>query len=103
MAIQAPLTPSYTSITFYTRQGTVFYAINDQAASRRMIELDFMTSIQRASLPEDEEVTAADRLIVESPTETGIIALRALAPYPGAMPSLRETLASGRCTPSTPS
>ena len=103
LKVQAPLTQSYTSLTFYTQQGTVFYAINDQAAGRRMIELDFMTPIQRASLPEDEEVTAADRLIVESPTETGLIALRALAPYPGAMPALRETLRSGRCAPSTPS
>ena len=35
---------------------------------------------QRSRLPEDEEVTAADRLIVESPTPTGLVVLRALAP-----------------------
>ncbi len=39
-----------------------------------------MTAAQRAELPEDEEMTAADRLIVESPTHEGLIVLRALAP-----------------------
>ena len=42
-----------------------------------------MTPAQRAELPEDEDVTAADRLIVESPSPTGVIVLHALAPEPG--------------------
>ena len=54
-----------------------------------MIELDLMTTEQRSELPEDEEVTAADRLIVESPTDTGLIVMRALAPEPGLMPAAR--------------
>ena len=37
-------------------------------------------------MPEDEDVTAADRLIVESPTVTGMIVMQALAPEPGLMP-----------------
>jgi len=97
LKLQVPLTQAYTSITFYTRRGTVFYAINDQAAGRRVIELDFMTPAQRAALPEDEEVTAADRLIVESPSETGLIAVRALAPEPGALPVVRGALRNARC------
>ncbi len=100
LKLHVPLTQAYTSITFYTRRGTVFYAINDQAAGRRTIELDFMTPQQRASLPEDEEVTAADRLIVESPTETGLIALRAFSPEPGMLPIIRGALQSARCGPS---
>jgi uncharacterized membrane protein len=102
LKLQVPLTQAYTSITFYTRQGTVFYAINDQAAGRRTIELDFMTSEQRATLPDDEEVTAADRLIVESPSQTGLIALRALAPEPGVLPIVRAALRSARCGPPPP-
>ncbi len=34
-------------------------------------------------MPEEEDVTAADRLIVDSPTMTGLIAIRALAPEAG--------------------
>jgi uncharacterized membrane protein len=72
-------------------------AINDRAAGRRVIELDLMTTEQRNALQEDEEVTAADRLIVESPTATGLIVVRALAPEPGLMPAVRNGLATAKC------
>ncbi len=58
-----------------------------------------MTTAQRNELPEEEDVTAADRLIVESPTETGLIAIRALAPEPGLMPVAQTAVAAARCTP----
>jgi uncharacterized membrane protein len=48
-------------------------------------------------MPEEEDVTAADRLIVESPTATGVIMFKALAPEPGLMPMARDILATGRC------
>ena len=48
--------------------GVAYYGINDRAAGRRTIELDLMTTPQRDDLPDDEDVTAADRLIIESPT-----------------------------------
>jgi hypothetical protein len=57
-----------------------------------------MTSEQHGQLPEDEEVTAADRLIIDSPTTTGLIVLKALAPEPGLMPQAQASLAASRCT-----
>ena len=66
----APVSQAYTSVTFYTRNSVAYYAINDRAAGRRAIELDLMTPEQHAELPEEEDVTAADRLIIESPTAT---------------------------------
>ncbi|MGH8518388.1 MAG: DUF1254 domain-containing protein [Panacagrimonas sp.] len=90
---------AYTSVSFYTRFGRAYYAINDRAAGRRVIELDLMTSAQRAALPDDEEITAADRLIVESPTLTGLIVIKALAPEPGLRQMARDALATGRCRP----
>lgn len=99
LKLTAPISPAYTSVSFYTRDGVAYYAINDRAAGRRVIELDLMTSAQRAQLPEDEEITAADRLIVESPTDSGLIVLRALAPEPGMMDAARAALASARCQP----
>jgi uncharacterized membrane protein len=97
LKLRSPVSPAYTSVTFYTRRGVAYYAINDRAAGRRTIELELMTSAQREALPSEEDVTAADRLIVESPSETGLILLRALAPEPGMMPMARNALAAARC------
>ena len=56
-----------------------------------------MTTEQHNEMPEQEDVTAADRLIVESPTPTGLIAIRTLAPEPGLVPAARAALAGARC------
>ena len=95
--LTAPVSQAYTSVTFYTRSSVAYYAINDRAAGRRTIELDLMTADQHAQMPEEEDVTAADRLIIESPTLTGLIVLRALAPEPGMMAMARRAVASARC------
>jgi len=92
-----PVSPAYTSVSFYTRAQVAYYAINDRAAGRRVIELDLMTSEQRGDLPDDEEVTAADRLIVESPTLTGLILIKALAPEAGLLAGARSALSAARC------
>jgi uncharacterized membrane protein len=99
LKLTAPVSQAYTSVSFYTRFGVAYYAINDRAAGRRLIELELMTAAQRSRLPEDEEVTAADRLIVESPTLTGLVVLRALSPEPGSMPVARGILAAAQCRP----
>ncbi|MBV9556090.1 MAG: DUF1254 domain-containing protein [Pseudolabrys sp.] len=95
--LTVPVIAGYTSVSFYTRYDVSYYAINDRAAGRRTIELDLMTSDQRAQIPDEEDVTAADRLIVESPTSTGLIAIRALAPEPGLMPMARAAIGAARC------
>jgi uncharacterized membrane protein len=96
--LTVPVSLAYTSVSFYTREDVAYYAINDRAAGRRVIELNLMTAEQHAQVPEDAEITAADRLIVESPTLTGLIAIRALAAEPGLMPMAQNTLAAARCT-----
>jgi uncharacterized membrane protein len=97
--LTVPVSAAYTSVSFYTRRSVAYYAINDRAAGRRLIELHLMTSDQRADLPEDEDVTAADRLIVESPSNTGLIVIKALAPEPGLMPAARAVLDRATCQP----
>jgi uncharacterized membrane protein len=98
LKLVAPVSQAYTSVTFYTRKSIAYYAINDRAAGRRTIELDLMTAEQHAEVPEEEDVTAADRLIIESPTTVGLIVVRALAPEPGLMQMARQTLASAACS-----
>jgi uncharacterized membrane protein len=95
--LRAPVSPAYTSVSFYTNKSIAYYAINDRAAGRRVIELELMTKAQREELPDDEETAAADRLIVESPSETGLIVVRALAPEPGMMPAAKAALSAARC------
>jgi uncharacterized membrane protein len=97
LKLNAPVSQAYTSVTFYTRQSVPYYAINDRAAGRRSIELDLMTVEQHEQMPEEEDLTAADRLIIESPTRTGLIVLRALAPEPDLMPMARRALANAQC------
>jgi uncharacterized membrane protein len=95
--LNAPVSEAYTSVTFYTRDSVAYYAINDRAAGRRAIELDLMTSAQHAQVPEEEDVTAADRLIIDSPSTTGLIVLRALAPEPSLMAMAQQALAAAQC------
>ncbi|WP_425532062.1 DUF1254 domain-containing protein [Ancylobacter crimeensis] len=97
MKLVLPTTPDYTSVSFYTRSGLAFYAINDRAAGRQVIELDLMNARQKAELPDNDEVTAADQLIVESPTDEGIVLMRALVGEPSARDLVRQRMAAARC------
>ena len=99
LKFSVPVSQAYTSVSFYTRSDVAYYAINDRAAGRRVIELDLMTTEQRSDLPDNEEITAADRLIVESPTNTGLIVIKALAPEPGMLGMARSALMAARCQP----
>lgn len=95
--LTVPVSQAYTSVSFYTRSDVAYYAINDRSAGRKVIELDLMTEAQHAEVPDDEEVTAADRLIIDSPTATGLIVLKALAPEPGLMSQAQASLAAATC------
>lgn len=95
--LAVPVSQAYTSVSFYTDGDVAYYAINDRSAGRKVIELDLMTEAQHTALPEDEEITAADRLIVDSPTSTGLILLKALAADTGLMAQAQASLAAATC------
>jgi uncharacterized membrane protein len=99
LKLKVPVSQSYTSVSFYTRNEIAYYAINDRSAGKKVIELDLMTEAQHNALPEDEEVTAADRLIIDSPTATGLIVMKALAAEPGLMPQAQASLVAATCAP----
>jgi len=101
LRLRVPTTEDYTSVSFYTRNGLAFYAINDRSAGRRVIELDLMNAKQKAALPENDEVTVADRLIVESPSDEGIVLMRALVGERGARDEVKRRMDAATCgTPS---
>ena len=95
--LTVPVSQAYTAVSFYTDDVLSYYAINDRSAGRRVIELDLMSETQRANMPEEEDVTSADRLIIESPSMQGLIVVRALATEPGLMPQVQATLAAAKC------
>ena len=95
--LSVPVSQAYTSVSFYTRNDLAYYAINDRSAGKKVIELDLMTEAQHEALPEDEDITSADRLIIDSPSTTGLIVLKALAPEPGLMTQARTSLMNSSC------
>jgi uncharacterized membrane protein len=97
LRVRVPLLTDYTSVSFYTRHGLPYYAINDRAAGRRNIDLVLMTPAQKAALPDDEEITAADRLIVESPAYDGIVLIRAFMREQGIVESTTARLGESSC------
>ncbi len=99
LKVRVPATADYTSVSFYTSEALAFYALSDQAAGK-VIELDLMTTKQKAALPEDEEITAADRLVIESPTREGVVAVRAFVRERGMRELVRKQLEAATCTPS---
>jgi uncharacterized membrane protein len=99
--LTVPVSQAYTSVSFYTRNELAYYAINDRSAGKKVIELNLMTEAQHNDLPEEEDVTSADRLIIDSPTSTGLIVLKALAAEPGLMPQAQASLAAATCTAQT--
>ena len=99
--LTVPVSQAYTSVSFYTRNEIAYYAINDRSAGRKVIELDLMTEAQHNDLPEEEDVTAADRLIIDSPTATGLIVMKALAPEPGLVAQAQASLAAASCRAQT--
>ncbi len=96
--LKVPVSQAYTSVSFYTRNELAYYAINDRSAGKKVIELDLMTEAQHSDLPEEEDVTSADRLIIDSPTATGLIVMKALAPEPGLMAQAQASLAASSCS-----
>jgi uncharacterized membrane protein len=102
LKLSAPVSQAFTSVSFYTRYGTAFYAITDRSAGRRTIELDLMTEAQRKLVPDEEDVTSADRLIVDAPTATGLILIRALSPEPSLISMAQRAVASAKCQIQSP-
>src|SRR5262249_55167639 len=97
LKLKVPVSQAYTSVSFYTRNELAYYAINDRSAGRKVIKRALTTEAQHNDLPEDEEVTSADRLIIDSPTSTGLIVLKALAPEPSLMTQAQASLAASSC------
>lgn len=96
-AITAPMPGDYWSVSFHTRDGVIFYAVNDEAATSKRFDVEVRDARQmrqfRLEYPEpDEEI-----LTIESPTETGFALIRALVAEPSLRPRVEAAVAATVC------
>jgi uncharacterized membrane protein len=96
-AITAPMPGDYWSVSFHTRNGTIFYAVNDEAATSGRFDIEVRDARQmrqfRLEYPEpDEEI-----LTIEAPGETGFALIRGLVSAASMRPRVEAAVAATVC------
>jgi len=96
-AITAPMPGDYWSVSFHTRNGVIFYAVNDEAATSERFDIEIRNARQmrqfRLEYPEpDEEI-----LTIESPARIGFALIRALVTTPSMRPRVEAAVAATAC------
>jgi uncharacterized membrane protein len=81
--VTAPTGRAFSSISFHTRRGLVFYALTDKAATHGVIEAVLATprDIRTLEAHDDEENPSRD-LRVEAPDREGYVAMRVFSEFP---------------------
>lgn len=96
-AIAAPMPGDYWSIAFHTREGTIFYAVNDEAATSGRFDIEIRNARQmrqfRLEYPDpDEEI-----LTLEAPADVGFALIRALVTSASERPRVEAAMAATVC------
>jgi uncharacterized membrane protein len=99
LRVKAPADPSgFSSLSFHTRRGSIFYAITDKAATHGVLEALVLTEEQLRALvaKDDEDVPVTDLRIV-SATKTGFVVMRSLSEQPGLYPRAESAVRMLSC------
>ncbi|WP_137389943.1 DUF1254 domain-containing protein [Rhodoligotrophos defluvii] len=112
LSIDAHIPEFYWSISLYTVQGDNIYTLNDEQAGvsnlRFRLELEKPTlDIEKVIGSEAEEEAAAaaeaaksdDTVLLKTPTERGVVLLRAFLPDPAYRERVAQVLAASSCHP----
>jgi uncharacterized membrane protein len=96
-AVTAPMPGGYWSIAFHTRDGVIYYAVNDEAATSDRFDIEIRNAAQmrkfKLEYPEpDEEI-----LTIEAPADVGFALIRALVPAPSLRPRVEAAVAATVC------
>lgn len=96
-AIVAPMPGDYWSIAFHTREGIIFYAVNDEAATSARFDIEIRNARQmrqfRLEYPDpDEEI-----LTIEAPSDIGFALMRGLVSAPSERPRVEAAMAATVC------
>ena len=98
---RAPLgRPGFSSLSFHSRRGVVFFALTDRAANKGRMEALIVTPEQmRKLVAHDDEDNPSDDLRIVSPTEQGFVMTRVLSLSPDDAPSAAAQAAAMSCAP----
>lgn len=98
LAISAPMPDHYWSVAFHTRDGVIFYAVNDEAATAQRFDIELRDARQmrqyRLEYPEADETL----LTIEAPAATGFALIRALVAAPSLRAEVEAAVAGVSCT-----
>lgn len=99
LRLRGPLTgDGLLMFSFHNRFGTTFYAMTDKGALRGRLDVLVLNQTQLEAVeafdPEDE---LPQELRLVSPTQTGFVIVRSLAPEPGSRPQARARIGQIAC------
>lgn len=102
--IRAPLgRAGFTSVSFHTRRGAVFYALTDRAAAHGAIEAVIATAAQlRALVAADDEDNPSQDLRIVSPTVDGYAFRRVFSELPSLYAAADEEAKTLACVAESP-
>ena len=98
-AISAEMPAHYWSVAFHTRQGTVFYAVNGEAATSSALDIELRNARQLRQFRIEEPEPAEQVLYIEAPEDTGMAVFRALVAHAAERGEIEQVLARTYCAP----
>ena len=97
--IKAPIVRyEFSSISFHTRRGDIFYALTDRAATQNALEALVVTDkqLRAISAHDSEDETPRDLRIVSATTE-GFVMMRSFSQEPSLLPEAEERVRGLKC------
>ena len=97
---QAPAGRSFSSISFHTRQGVIFYALTDKAAVHNVVNAVVGTPADIRALAARDDVEAPSRdLRVAAPAREGYGMIRVFSEFPSLYPEAEAEARRLTCKP----
>jgi uncharacterized membrane protein len=99
LRVRAPVDPAgFSSLSFHTRRGAIFYAITDKAATHGALEALVLTEDQlRAISAKDDEDVPVHELRIVSGTDTGFVVMRSFSEQPSLYPRAENAVKALNC------
>jgi uncharacterized membrane protein len=94
--MRIPLAGKYVSLSFYSRDGTAFFSLNDRSALGTILDVEMRDESDEASksLP-----LGAGTISVSSPEPSGFVLVRAYSPSSSGTKGLTDELLKAVCAP----
>jgi uncharacterized membrane protein len=90
----------FSSLSFHTRRGGIFYALTDRAATQNALDALLVTEKQlRVIAARDSEDEAVRDLRIVSPTEEGFVLMRSFSEAPSLMQEAEARVNALKCQP----